>query len=30
VKPLTAVEWPNDLEQVAAKPAEQPAEVRAH
>ncbi len=30
VKPLTAVEWPNDLEQVPAKPAEQPAEVRAH
>jgi ATP-dependent Lon protease len=30
IKPLTAVEWPNDLEQVAAKPAEPPAEVRAH
>ncbi|HLG49733.1 MAG TPA: endopeptidase La [Reyranella sp.] len=30
VKPLTAVEWPNDLEAVPAKPAEQPAEVRAH
>jgi ATP-dependent Lon protease len=29
VKPLTAVEWPNDLE-VPPKPAEQPAEVRAH
>jgi ATP-dependent Lon protease len=29
VKPLTAVEWPNDLETVPAKPAE-PAEVRAH
>jgi len=29
VKPLTAIEWPNDLE-VPPKPAEQPAEVRAH
>jgi ATP-dependent Lon protease len=29
VKPLTAVEWPNDLE-VPPKPAETPAEVRAH
>jgi ATP-dependent Lon protease len=29
VKPLTAVEWPNDLD-VPPKPAEQPAEVRAH
>jgi len=29
VKPLTAVEWPNDLE-VPPKPAEQAAEVRAH
>ena len=28
-KPLTAVEWPNDLEVAAAKPAESP-EVRAH
>jgi ATP-dependent Lon protease len=30
VGPLTAIEWPNDLEQVPAKPAEQPTEVRAH
>jgi ATP-dependent Lon protease len=29
VKPLTAIEWPDDLE-VPPKPAEQPAEVRAH
>jgi len=29
VKPLTAIEWPNDLDTVPAKPAE-PAEVRAH
>ena len=29
VKPLTAIEWPNDLETVPPKPAE-PAEVRAH
>ena len=29
VKPLVAIEWPNDLETVAAKPAEG-AEVRAH
>ncbi|SEP38908.1 ATP-dependent Lon protease [Rhodospirillales bacterium URHD0017] len=29
VKPLVAIEWPNDLEVAAAKPAESP-EVRAH
>jgi ATP-dependent Lon protease len=29
VKPLTAIEWPNDLEAVPAKPTE-PPEVRAH
>jgi ATP-dependent Lon protease len=29
VKPLVAIEWPNDLEAVASKPAEAP-EVRAH
>ncbi|WP_428660865.1 endopeptidase La [Reyranella sp.] len=29
VKPLTAIEWPNDLEPVPPKPVE-PAEVRAH
>jgi ATP-dependent Lon protease len=29
VKPLVAIEWPNDLETVPAKPAEG-AEVRAH
>jgi ATP-dependent Lon protease len=29
VKPLVAIEWPNDLEAVASKPAE-PPEVRAH
>src|SRR6476659_1153305 len=29
VKPLVAIEWPNDLD-VPAKPTEQPAEVRAH
>jgi ATP-dependent Lon protease len=29
VKPLTAIEWPNDLEPVPAKPVEAP-EVRAH
>src|SRR5690349_2873357 len=29
VKPRTAIEWPNDLETVPAKPAE-PAEARAH
>jgi ATP-dependent Lon protease len=29
VKPLTAIEWPNDLETVPAKPTE-PPEVRAH
>jgi ATP-dependent Lon protease len=29
VKPLVAIEWPNDLEVPAAKPAEG-AEVRAH
>jgi ATP-dependent Lon protease len=30
VKPLTAVEWPNDLEVPPKPAAEQPAEVRAH
>jgi ATP-dependent Lon protease len=29
IKPLTAIEWPNDLEPVPPKPVE-PAEVRAH
>jgi ATP-dependent Lon protease len=30
VKPLVAVEWPNDLDAVAAKPAEGPEAIRAH
>ena len=30
VKPLVAIEWPNDLEVVAAKPAEGPEAIRAH
>jgi ATP-dependent Lon protease len=30
VKPLVAVEWPNDLEVVAAKPADGPEAIRAH
>ncbi|MDI1287816.1 MAG: endopeptidase La [Reyranella sp.] len=30
VKPLVAIEWPNDLEAVAAKPAEGPEAIRAH
>jgi len=30
VKPLTAIEWPNDLDTVPPKSADQPAEVRAH
>ena len=29
IKPLTAIEWPNDLDPVPAKPVEAP-EVRAH
>ena len=30
VKPLVAIEWPNDLETVAAKPAEGSEAIRAH
>jgi ATP-dependent Lon protease len=30
VKPLVAVEWPNDLDAVAAKPADGPEAIRAH
>ncbi len=30
VKPLVAIEWPNDLEAVAAKPADGPEAIRAH
>ncbi len=30
VKPLVAIEWPNDLEVVAAKPVEGPEAIRAH
>lgn len=30
VKPLVAIEWPNDLDAVAAKPAEAPEAARAH
>ncbi|TAJ36508.1 MAG: endopeptidase La [Reyranella sp.] len=30
VKPLVAIEWPNDLEVVAAKPADGPEAIRAH
>jgi ATP-dependent Lon protease len=30
VKPLVAIEWPNDLEAVAAKPLDGPEAIRAH
>ena len=30
VKPLVAIEWPNDLEAVAPKPAEGAEAIRAH
>ena len=30
VKPLVAIEWPNDLDAVAAKPADGPEAIRAH
>jgi ATP-dependent Lon protease len=30
IKPLVAIEWPNDLEAVAPKPAEGPEAIRAH
>ena len=30
VKPLVAIEWPNDLESVTAKPADGPEVIRAH
>jgi ATP-dependent Lon protease len=30
IKPLVAIEWPNDLEVVAPKPAEEPGAIRAH